>query len=153
MSRGWMPCIRTRCLIWHQASCSPIRRPFQMRQGRGGSPSPPRPGLEVVVVKIQPTPTKGLLSTKPRGSWGWDLRLSSAAMRPQPAGSCHPASQPLLPARAFPPSLLLLSQPQDTVFLLDLLLDLLAARAGFSPQLFCLASEILFILQGAFFFF
>lgn len=70
-------------------------------------------------------------------------------MRPQPAGSCHPASQPLMPARAFLPSLL--SLPQDTVCLLDLLLNLVAARARISPQLFCLASEILFILQGAFF--
>lgn len=68
-------------------------------------------------------------------------------MRPQPAGSRHPVSQPLLQARAsLPPSL-----PQDTAFLLDLHLDLMAARADASPQLFCLASEILFILQGRLF--
>lgn len=68
-------------------------------------------------------------------------------MRPQPAGSRHPVSQPLLQARAsLPPSV-----PQDTAFLLDLHLDLMAARADASPQLFCLASEILFILQGRLF--
>lgn len=100
---GWMPCIRTRCLTWHQALCSPIRRPFQMREGRGGSSPRHRPGLEVVVVKIQPTPAKGLLSTKSRGSWGWDLRLSSneaTACRQLPPSIPAPAAGQGLPSLA-----------------------------------------------------
>lgn len=77
-----------------------------------------------------------------------EMRLSSneaTACRQLPPSILAPAAGQSLPS--------LLSLPWDTAFLLDLLLDLVAARADISPQLFCLASEILFILQGTFFFF
>lgn len=120
--------------------------------GRGGSPVWHWHRLEVVAVaamRIQPTSAEGFAKHKTlvRGSWEWEMGLSR--VRPQPASHCQPVSQLLLQARASspPPSC---HCPQDTVFLLDLLLDLMAARADILPQPFCLASEILFLLQGTF---